>query len=93
MAWMVREKLEEALGPCVLTVEDESEAHRGHAGYREGGGTHFRVEITSDRFAGLSQIERHRLVYAILEDGLIAGIHALSLKVCTFTEKLEKTAS
>lgn len=91
MARIIREKLEAALGPCVLAVEDESEAHRGHAGYREGGGTHFRVEIISDRFAGLSRIERHRLVHALLENELKSGIHALSLKADTFTENKEKT--
>lgn len=62
-----------------LDVEDESERHRGHAGWREGGETHFHVRLTSPDLAGLSRIERHRAVHAALGPELIARIHALRL--------------
>ena len=76
----LRAHLEGALAPTRLEVVDESELHRGHVGWREGGGTHFRVHIVSARFLGLSRLERHRLVYAILAEPLAGSVHALSLE-------------
>lgn len=77
----IREKLEATFAPRELRVEDESEQHRGHAGYREGGDSHFRVTIRAESFAGLSRIERHRLVHAALGPDLVGRIHALALSV------------
>ncbi|HYH59755.1 MAG TPA: BolA family transcriptional regulator [Thermoleophilaceae bacterium] len=48
-----------------------------------GGGDHFRAEIVSDRFEGLSRIEQHRLVYGVFGDEVGGPIHALSLKTST----------
>ena len=48
-----------------------------------GGGDHFRAEIVSDRFAGLSRIEQHRLVYDVFGAEIGGPIHALSLKTST----------
>ena len=67
-----------ALQPRELEIVDESEAHRGHAGFREGGESHFRIRMTSPAFAGLGRIERHRLVHRTLGD-IVPRIHALSL--------------
>lgn len=64
-----------------LTVEDVSEAHRGHAGFREGGQTHFDLTIASPDFKGLSRIARHRKVHAALGADLIGRIHALSMDI------------
>jgi len=72
-------KLEAALAPVELEVIDESAGHEGHAGARPGGETHFRVEIVSQAFAGLSRIERQRLVYRILAEELAGPVHALSV--------------
>lgn len=76
-------KLGEALDPDVLAVIDESALHEGHAGAREGGETHFRVEIVARAFQGLSRIERQRLVYGILAAELAGPIHALSVAART----------
>lgn len=67
-----------ALNPTRIEVIDESEGHRGHAGYREGGQTHFRIRMASPAFAGLSRIERHRLVHRTLGD-IVPRVHALAL--------------
>ncbi len=75
------ERLEAAFRPSVLDVVDESEAHRGHAGFQEGGESHFRVTIEADAFAGLSRIEKHRAVHGALGKDLVAEIHALALTV------------
>ena len=48
-----------------------------------GGGDHFRAEIVSERFAGLSRIEQHKLVYEIFGPDIGGPIHALSLKTST----------
>jgi stress-induced morphogen len=45
-----------------------------------GGGDHFRAEVVSDRFAGLSRLDQHRLVYDVFGDEIGGRIHALSLK-------------
>lgn len=62
-----------------LSVEDESEGHRGHAGWREGGQTHFHVALADPGLASLSRVARHRAVHAALGPDLIARIHALRL--------------
>ena len=58
----ITQVLQESLQPTELTVTDESEQHHGHAGWREGGETHFRLYIVSEAFSGKSRVERHRLV-------------------------------
>lgn len=71
--------LNDALQPQRLEIEDQSAQHRGHAGWREGGETHFRVLVIASRFAGLSRLERQRLVHAAAADLLRDRIHALSI--------------
>jgi BolA family transcriptional regulator, general stress-responsive regulator len=83
MAARLRGKLETALSPTSLLVEDESAKHAGHAGAREGGETHFRVRIVSQSFAGLSRVERQRKVYAAVAEELAERVHALSLITLT----------
>ena len=79
MAERITTRLEQALAPIRLTVLDESHQHHGHAGWREGGETHFRVDIVSQAFAGKSRLERHRLVNAALSEELSGGVHALAI--------------
>jgi len=74
-------KLTEAFHPEALEVIDESEAHRGHGGYREGGQSHFKVVIKAAAFAPMSRIKRHRAVHAALTPELVQRIHALSLDI------------
>ena len=80
----MRERLAQAFAPQALAVRDDSAAHAGHAGAREGG--HFHVRIVSNRFAGLATLERHRLVYAALAEWQGRGIHALSIEARTPAE-------
>jgi BolA protein len=76
---LIRDRLNDALVPEMLEIEDESHLHAGHAGARDGRG-HFRVTVVSPRFAGLSRIGRHRLVFAALGDLMQTDIHALTLQ-------------
>lgn len=75
----MRARIEAELAPQVLEIRDDSERHRGHAGWREGGETHFHVVLRTPRFEGLSRIARHRAVHAALGPDLVGRIHALSM--------------
>jgi BolA protein len=81
MQQRIHRKLTEAFTPVELQVIDDSEAHRGHAGYREGGNTHFNVTIRAEAFNGLSRVAAQRLVYATLKEEFESGLHALGLTV------------
>lgn len=77
----IKDTLTERFSPSFLEVEDESERHRGHAGWREGGNTHFRVRIASPKFAGLSRVAQHRAINEALKPQFEAGVHALSIEI------------
>ncbi len=81
VASAIRAKLTAAFAPQRLAIVDESRLHAGHAGAREDGESHFRIEIVSAAFRGLSRVERHRRVNAVLAEELAGRIHALSLDV------------
>ena len=68
----LRTRIEEALPGAQVSVQDTT-----------GGGDHFRAEVMSDRFDGLSRIEQHQLVYSIFGAEIGGPIHALSLKTTT----------
>jgi BolA family transcriptional regulator, general stress-responsive regulator len=68
-----------ALEPVTLELADESEQHRGHAGYQAGGNTHWRLSIVSPRFAGQTVVARHRMVYQALGNLMQNPIHALAI--------------
>ena len=76
---IITEKLTKAFAPASLNVLDESHQHVGHAGYREGGETHFRVYIVAEAFRGKSRLERHRMVNETLVAELEGGVHALAI--------------
>jgi len=68
----LRERIERALPGAQVAVEDTA-----------GGGDHFRAEVVSDRFEGLSRIQQHRLIYDVFGDEVGGAIHALSIKTQT----------
>jgi BolA protein len=74
-------KLTDAFAPAALEVIDESEQHRGHGGWREGGETHFRVRMVSDRFTGQGRVARQRAVNRALADELAGPVHALAMEL------------
>ncbi|MWD26197.1 BolA/IbaG family iron-sulfur metabolism protein [Aquicoccus sp. SCR17] len=77
----IRQKLERAFQPSHLEVVDESERHRGHAGYQEGGESHFRVTLRSAELAAKPRLARHRAVHEALGRDLMGRIHALALDI------------
>jgi BolA family transcriptional regulator, general stress-responsive regulator len=78
-AQRLRERLETRFAPLLLTIEDESHMHAGHAG-AAGGQSHFRIRIVAEAFRGRSPVARHRLVYAAVDDLLKTDIHALAIE-------------
>ncbi len=75
------EKLSVKFAPSHLEVADESAKHQGHAGWRAGGGTHFRVRIAAAGLNGLSRVMQHRAVMETLDAELKDGVHALAIEV------------
>ena len=82
----IKEKLAAAFSPARLEVRDESHLHKGHAGARPGGESHFRILVVSAAFEGLSRVARQRAVNAVLKDELAGPVHALSMTVLTPAE-------
>lgn len=74
-------KLTSKFAPAFLDVIDESQQHFGHAGWREGGETHFRVRIATRHFDGMSRVAQHRAVNEVLADLMDNPIHALAIEV------------
>lgn len=77
----IADKLSAAFSPSFLNVIDESEKHKGHGGWREGGQTHFRVQIAAAAFEGMNRVARHRAVNDVLAHELENGVHALALEI------------
>jgi BolA protein len=77
---LIRDKLEAAFTPDILEIEDDSARHAGHGGARPGGETHFSVLIVTPAFAGLSLVQRQRLIHALLAEELEGRVHALSVR-------------
>ena len=80
VAERITKKLTEAFSPDGLNVVDESHLHKGHAGHRVGGESHFRVKIKAAAFRGKSRLAAHRMVYEALADEIAEGVHALAIE-------------
>ncbi len=65
----LQERIAQALPGAEVRVEDLT-----------GGGDHFRAEVVSDKFEGLSRIQQHKLIYDVFGDEVGGPIHALSIK-------------
>ncbi len=79
----IENRLRAAFETHALEVVDDTESHRGHAGFTEGVESHFNVMIRSRDFEGKNRVARHRAIHAALGPELIASIHALALDVDT----------
>ncbi len=78
---VIVEKLSAKFAPDYLEVIDESSRHQGHAGWREGGETHFRVRIAARTFGGETRLAKHRAVMETLDAELKDRVHALAIEV------------
>lgn len=75
-----------AIQPRSLTVVDESHLHRGHAGARPYGQSHYKVTAVSAAFEGKSRVQRQQMIYAALGSAVGNEIHALSMTLQTPAE-------
>lgn len=78
---IISAKLAARFDPSFLEVIDESSKHFGHAGWREGGETHFRVRIAARHFDGMSRVAQHRAVMDALSAELADRMHALAIEI------------
>ncbi len=70
----LRERIEHALPGAEVSVVDTT-----------GGGDHFRAEVVSEQFEGLTRIQQHKLIYDVFGDEVGGAIHALSIRTQTPT--------
>ncbi len=77
----IEAKLTQAFEPQTLELVDESERHRGHSGFREGGESHFRLTMVAAAFAGQSRVARQRAVNSVLAEELAGPVHALAMSL------------
>lgn len=78
---MIRHRIEKALAPVSIEIQDDGHLHRGHKSANGGG--HFTVSVVADGFAGKSLLQRHRMVYSALGDAMEGEVHALSIQART----------
>lgn len=83
VAEKLRGLLEAALSPEALDIRDDSAKHKGHAGARPEGETHFHIHIVSEAFGGKSRVERHRMVNKAVAELMDNPVHALALTTLT----------
>ena len=74
------ERLNAALAPTRMVLEDQSQMHVGHAGHDPRGESHFALTIESSIFTGLNRVERQRKVYAALGELMRERVHALTIR-------------
>ncbi len=84
-----KEKIETKMKDLLLATEvdviDESWKHAGHAA--AGGGGHFIVHLVSEKFEGVSLLDRNRMIFDALKEEMKQEIHALVIKAKTPGEK------
>ena len=80
IAQEIERLLESAFAPTMLAVTNDSARHHGHAGDDGSGESHVTVEIESAAFAGVSRLERQRMVNRALGDLPGQRVHALAIK-------------
>ncbi len=83
----IEKKLRNNLDPIEFDIWDESHEHKGHVGAKDGA-SHFFLRVVSSKFTKLNRIQRHKLVYGILDGYIPEKIHALSLQAIA-PEELE----
>jgi len=82
---LIKQKLNDAIQPQLIEIIDDSAAHAGHAGAKQGAG-HYNVTIVAEAFEGKTLVQRHQLIYQALGDLMKTEIHALGINALTPSE-------
>lgn len=80
LAQEIEALLSTAFAPTQLAVINDSAKHHGHSGDDGSGESHFTVEIESVAFAGVSRLQRQRMVNRALGDIPGQRVHALAVR-------------
>ena len=80
IAQEITQLLTAAFAPTSLAVINDSARHSGHMGDDGSGESHFTVEIESTAFAGVSRVQRQRMINSALGDIPGQRVHALAIK-------------
>ena len=80
IAHEIEQLLSTAFAPTQLAVINDSASHSGHSGDDGSGESHFTIQIESEAFAGVSRLERQRMVNRALGDIPGERVHALAIK-------------
>ena len=83
----ITQKIQNEFQPIFFKIDNESHKHK-HGGKE----SHFKILIVSDKFEGLSRIERQKWVYRILKVELDTNVHALAQKTLTPKEWEEQNS-
>jgi BolA protein len=84
----LEKKLRDRFNPSDLAVINESHLHAGHQpGFDGTGESHIRIQIVSPMFDGMSRIERHRNINALISDEMDRGLHAVAIEAHSPAEK------
>lgn len=75
----IEHKLTSHFSPEYLLIVNESHMHQVPAN----SSTHFKVVLVCKQFEDLNRIARHKMLYALLNKEMAAGIHALALHLYT----------
>ena len=67
-----------------IDIIDDSHKHRNHKKDTQGG--HYRLFLVSDYFENMNLIDRHKVIYNVLDSMIKTEIHALSMKLLTPSE-------
>ncbi len=77
----IEHKMKTELSATSVEVIDDSWKHAGHA--QAGGGGHFTLSLVSEKFEGVSLLNRNRMVFDVLKEEMKGEIHALAVKAKT----------
>ena len=83
----IEKKLQDAFKPETLEIENQSHLHAGHKGSPGTGESHFSIQITSEKFNGLSRVQAHQLVYQTLKEEIAGKVHALKISAKPITKE------
>lgn len=73
-------RVEEALQPTRLSLQNDSDQHAGHAGHDGSGESHFTLTVESAAFKGQNRVQRQRLVFRAVGDLMDRKVHALAIR-------------
>ena len=83
----IEELLRDNLNISKLIIENESNKHNVPPNSE----SHFNVQVVSDDFENLTQLQRHKIVYKAI-NSLLQQIHAFSITAMTTSEFNENTS-